>query len=33
MAEPVLREEEWRSNKDCQSIIELNSDLFFRYHA
>ncbi len=31
--EPVLRgEEDWKSNRDYQSIIELNSDIFFKYH-
>jgi len=33
MLEPVLREEEWKSQKDYQSIIELNSDMYFKYHA
>ena len=33
MIEPVLRQEEWKSQKDYQSIIELNSDLFFKYHG
>ena len=33
MLEPIMREEDWKSNKDYQSIMELNSDLFFKYHV
>ena len=33
MLEPIMREEEWKSHKDYQSIIELNSDIFFKYQG